>query len=273
MSLPILTHRPPPEPADLVRFYHRTELHWAQQLGDETQLDVGTAFANPRLAHEFDANQVLDASLPDGLPPVEAVEIVRRHFAERGARCLAWVMNPSAPPDRTTPLAEHLLALGYALRGCDIMYLAGSPASPIEEVAGLTIIPARASFRHARQLAEMLAREWTAPDLPESLMLHLEDPHTDSLIALRDSEPVALVAVLTVGEIGCIEHLYVAAPHRGHGLGRTMMSRALEICARSLFKHVFLGVDDDNVAARTLYERSGFRKIGRLQAYIAPQLG
>src|SRR5438128_1229025 len=47
MPLPILTHRPPPEPADLIRFYHRAQLHWAQQLGDDVQLDVGSTFANP----------------------------------------------------------------------------------------------------------------------------------------------------------------------------------------------------------------------------------
>src|SRR5262249_33615712 len=153
--------------------------------------------------------------------------------------CWKWVLNPALPAERTTPLADHLLALAFERQDLDIMYLAGQPQSPIHEVGGLTIIPARASFRHARQLLE----EWTAaysPLMPDLLMLNLEDPQTDALLALKDGTPAAFVAILPVGEIGCIEDVFVSETFRGQGIGRTMMSRALEICARSLFKHVFL---------------------------------
>jgi ribosomal protein S18 acetylase RimI-like enzyme len=149
------------------------------------------------------------------------------------------------------------------------MYLAGRPAA-IEEVSGLTVIPARASFRHARQLLV----EWTShfhPQLPELLMLNLEDPQTDALIALKDGTPVAFVAVLPVGEIGCIEDIFVSAPFRGQGIGRTMMSRALEICARSLFKHVFLSCESTNAPAISLYHKVGFERIGAYTTYRAPQ--
>ena len=54
------------------------------------------------------------------------------------------------------------------------------------------------------------------------------------------------------------------------GVGRTMMSRALEICARSLFKHVMLSVRPDERAAIDLYGRFGFRRIGQMIAYRPP---
>ena len=101
-------------------------------------------------------------------------------------------------------------------------------------------------------------------------MLHLDDPHWDALLALRDGQPVAHIGVLAVGEIGRIQGVYVAKSHRGRGLGSLMMSRVLEICARSLFKHVMLSVSPSNAAAIELYRRFGFQKIGQITSYLLP---
>jgi ribosomal protein S18 acetylase RimI-like enzyme len=131
----------------------------------------------------------------------------------------------------------------------------------------LKIIPSRASFRHARQLAEEGAEVWHEPSLADAAMMHLDDPHWDSLIALRDGEAVAHIAVLAVGEIGRIDDVYVAKGFRRLGIGRTMMSRALEICARSLFKHVMLMVNPTNESAIKLYQSVGFKKVGEVTAY------
>ena len=65
--------------------------------------------------------------------------------------------------------------------------------------------------------------------------------------------------------------LYVAKDHRRQGIGRTMMGRALEICARSLFKHVMLSVPPDNEPAQALYAALGFRKIGEIVSYRAAE--
>src|SRR5438067_1819420 len=88
-------------------------------------------------------------------------------------------------------------------------------------------------------------RHWTE-HLVEAAMAHLDDPHYDALLALKDGQAVAKVGVLAVGEIGRIEPMFVAESSRRQGIGRAMMLRALEICARSLFKHVFLSCMPDN---------------------------
>jgi ribosomal protein S18 acetylase RimI-like enzyme len=49
-----------------------------------------------------------------------------------------------------------------------------------------------------------------------------------------------------------------------------MMSRALEICARSLFKHVFLSCRGDNSPAIALYSQLGFQKIADHVSFAAP---
>jgi len=273
MPLPILsTHQPPPGRSDLVRFYHRTELHWSRQLAaEETPLDFGVVLFNPDLPDVADANMIFDAALSEEVSSADrAIAEAEAFFQSRGRRCRMWVLNPSAPQEQTQPLAEKLVDSGYEKRGYDIMHLASPPPGKIEEVGGLTIIPARASFRHARELSTVAAREWGRAQLGDAQVLHLEDPQTDALIAIKGGKAAALVSVLSVGDLGCIENLYVVENFRGQGIGRTMMSRAMEICMRSLFKHTFIGVNADNAAAVALYTRFGFQKVGDFVYYQMP---
>jgi GNAT superfamily N-acetyltransferase len=271
MPLPILTHHPKPTNDDLVRFYHRCELHWVRQAAEETSLECGSAFTNSDLPNVYDANLMQDAFVAEGKTPADAVAEVEAHFSARGVRCHKWTINPSVPAERTAPLIEHLLSLGYTRSTYDLMYLAAQPAGPIREAGGLQIIPARASFRHARVLQEESAAQWKEPQVVEAAMLHLEDPQTDALLALKDGVAAGFVSVLAVGELGYIADVYVAEKFRRQGVGRTLMSRALEICARSLFKHVFLGVDSGNNPAVDLYKKFGFRRIAPYSLYRAPQ--
>ncbi|MEO6437362.1 MAG: hypothetical protein ABIP55_16585, partial [Tepidisphaeraceae bacterium] len=150
MSLPILSSHPIAGLADLIRFYYRTELHWARQLAEEeVALEVGTALFNPAMTEVSDANMLFDAALPEGARPADAVAEADQFFASRGGKCRMWVMNPSAPADRVKPLVAHLSERGYQKGGYDIFHLTSQPQGPIKEIGGLTIIPARASFRHA----------------------------------------------------------------------------------------------------------------------------
>ena len=267
MPLPILQAHTDPTPQNLVRLFHRTELHWVRHVGEETQLDAGVAIANPELPRVWDANTMIDAAVPPGTPLQEAVEEVEQHFARAGTRCRQWVMNPAAPAGQVQPLAEHLTSHGWAAVPYDIMRLEAQARPARPEAEGLTIIPARASFRHARALAEEAAAECGEPQLADASMLHLDDPHWDVSIALSDGKAVARAGVLAVGELGRVEHVYVAAAHRRRGIGRTMVARVLEVCARSLFRHVMLCVLPDDAAAIHLYQQLGFRTIGQIVFY------
>jgi ribosomal protein S18 acetylase RimI-like enzyme len=268
VPLPILKIVHSPDAATLVRYMHQTEANWGSHFSEAQTLEVGMAWVNPALGEVNQANRVLDAALPAGVSPAAAVEEVRGHFAQRGARCRQWIMNPSAPIDRTAPLVEHLLGSGHRASHSDIMHLSRLPSLPDGAAAGLQVIPARASFRHTRQLLEGL---W--PDAPQAIeaeMAHLDDSHYDALLALRGGEAIAMAGVLAMGEVGRIDQVYVAEPHRRQKVASLMMSRVLEICARSLFKHILLAVMPENRPAVALYEKFGFRKIGQTVAYLAP---
>ena len=270
MPLPILHNYVDASPENLVRLYHRAVLHFVRHLGEEAALDAGTAFTNPQLAEVDDANCLLDATVPQGSSVADVMREVEAHFGAAGVACRAIVPNPSAPPERTDPLVDHLLASGWHRCAADILHYAGAPTSaPSAPPADPrpTVIPARASFRHARSLAEEAAAEADQPQLADALLAHLDDAHWDALLALRDGRAVASVGVLAVGELGAIDELYVSPAARRQGLGSVMLGRAMEICARSLFRHVMLSVAPGNIAAAAFYARRGFRPVGHVVSY------
>jgi ribosomal protein S18 acetylase RimI-like enzyme len=272
MPLPILHTTSEPSTEDLLRFFQRTSQHWTEQIAEGEQLDVGVAYANPALERVWDANHLRDAALPPEISPADAVRQVEESYASRGARCTYWVMSASAPANQTSPLIEHLMSLGYRRFSTDVLHMHRLSFIPARESPGLMIIPARASFRHARQIAEEEEARWggAGGQLVEAKLQRLDDPHWDALIALQGNRAVAAAGVLAVGDLGRIEDVFVSESVRRQGIGRTMMGRVLEICARSLFKHIFLEVKNDNPPAQALYASCGFRKIGENVAYFAP---
>jgi ribosomal protein S18 acetylase RimI-like enzyme len=184
-------------------------------------------------------------------------------------------LNASARPSQVEPVIEQLQSAGCIKRSQDVLHLQQSPSLAASETfANLKIIPARASFRHVRELFDVWSNEKyggeEARQLTEGGLMHLDDPHYDSLLALENGVAVAHVGVLAVGETGRIEDVYVAPTHRRRGIGRIMLLRALEICARSLFKHVMLSCEPQNEPAQSLYRSLGFDKIGEIAWYAAP---
>jgi ribosomal protein S18 acetylase RimI-like enzyme len=268
-SLPILQVRREVTDSDLLRLFHRANSTWVEAVAEGTLLDCGTAYANAELASVWDANNVRDAALPEGTGPAAAVDEVAAHYAARGSRCAYWVMNPSAPDAQTRGLAEYLLANGHHVVGDDILYLRKVPARVATAAAGLMIIPARASYKHARQLAAEGLEGPGADQRIEGRIQHLDDPHYDALLAIQGDRAIAHIGVLAVGEIGLIQGVYVSPDFRRRGIGRTLMGRAVEICARSFFMHVILSTEPGNVAAQGLYAELGFAKIGELTRYCA----
>jgi ribosomal protein S18 acetylase RimI-like enzyme len=121
-----------------------------------------------------------------------------------------------------------------------------------------------------QKLADELAAEARESQLAEAAMLHLDDPHWDALLALIGQEPAGTIGVLAVGDIGRIEQLFVSPRFRRRGIGRTLLSRAMEICARSLFKHVMLAVKPEEPVIRAVLKRLNLRTIGQITAYRRP---
>jgi ribosomal protein S18 acetylase RimI-like enzyme len=94
--------------------------------------------------------------------------------------------------------------------------------------------------------------------------------HGILLVAWRDKEPVGFVYLwLTRAEerelrrelpgVPLLNRLHVTAAHRGVGIGTSLMREAERILAERGYRRVALGVGVDNLRARRLYERLGYR--------------
>lgn len=270
MDLPILKTSAVASADSLVRYFHQTESQWTQHVSENTLLDFGVAHVNSKLPRVYYANRLMDVSLPAGLAPADAYAFTQSHFAAIGSACWQWMMNPSSPAAQTAPMAEYLLGRGYLARSHDIMHLPRVNSLSASNDPSLKIIPARASFKHSEAIHLEASRRWNEPQLAEAAMLHLDDPHYDAQLALKHGRPVAFAGVLAAGEIGRIDEVYVSESDRRRGLGAAILSRVLESCARSLFKHVLLCVAPDNSAAISLYSKFGFRKVGQMSTYQKP---
>src|ERR1700712_942131 len=128
MPLPVLNNRGGgTTPADLLRLFARTQLHWSRHLGEETQLDFGVAIANPAFPGVVHANHVVNVALPEGITAVEAKAAADAHFGALGVRCLGWFIDPSAAPARTQPIVDLLRENEFHHGRHDVMYLQGVP--------------------------------------------------------------------------------------------------------------------------------------------------
>jgi ribosomal protein S18 acetylase RimI-like enzyme len=271
MSLPILKTSTAATPETLLRHFHRFQAKWSEHFSARTPLDFGTAWSSSEFNRVYIANRMLEVALPPQISPQQAFDQANEHFASQGSTCWKWTMNVSSPPEQTEPMEKFLLEKNYRRETSDLMSLTrvSLPAASAG-AENLRIIPARSSFRHARAIYDEQTAHWNTPQLAEAKMLHLDDPHYDALIALKDGLAIAHVGVFSMGEVGFIEDFYVSPTFRRHGIGTIMMCRAMEICARSLFKHVLLRVLLDNDIAIALYKKFGFAKIGEFIEFQNP---
>lgn len=94
----------------------------------------------------------------------------------------------------------------------------------------------------------------------------------DDWVAYFDErgEPIAVLLLARVAQGNGMELVYlgVAKPHRGQGIGNTLMRYAVSESARVNGTRLFLAVDDRNDPAVSLYTRMGFRASTRKIAYV-----
>ncbi len=94
----------------------------------------------------------------------------------------------------------------------------------------------------------------------------LQAGDTAILLGAFDSEAVAVAvlrfrpALWSRAKECYLAELYVAPPHRGAGLGKTLLQSAIDLARGEGADYMDLGTSEDDVAARKLYEGFGFSR-------------
>ena len=118
----------------------------------------------------------------------------------------------------------------------------------------------------SRDLADYCARIYS----PEKVQTEFTDENSTYLIAECDARAGGFAKLRENNKVECLgeanaielQRIYVLAQLKGHGLGRALLSKCVEIGRDRGFQQLFLGVWDKNVAAQEFYERIGMKRVG-----------
>ena len=128
----------------------------------------------------------------------------------------------------------------------------------------------KADAVHAAVLATLHAESIAPPWSADTFATLLGQPGVAGWIALEQEEPVGLMLARVAADEAEILTLAVLPRARRQGIARDLMAQLVTWAATVKAARLFLEVAEDNVAARGLYERSGFALVGRRNDYYAP---
>jgi ribosomal protein S18 acetylase RimI-like enzyme len=244
----------------------RSDQVYFEQTARRETLGCGYAYTQPAFPRLASCNFVGELVLESSAEQVCAE--VERYFTAAGLTCLRWIPAAGQPVE---PLAAAL-----ERRGC-LRIEALACALSEETAAGpdsrLRILPARAMRRaYTRVVA---ARSELHPELSEELIAvqleRLNDPQYDAFVGLTEEQPVGMVTVFQVGQIGRICDLFVLPQARGRGYALALLRYAVATARRWSLRPICAQVEATNTAGRSLLRKAGFQEGGTLVSYCHPQ--
>ncbi len=230
------------------RLYRRALGQWSSHVSDEMGFGTAGAYANAKLAQVSEANCVV------GEVPAERAADLEGYFRQANTRPLAWHLAGAAAPKDMTACDVTLMTLQAAPR---------LGAGPTE----LSIIPARASFAHVKEIAAAMSPGVKPDQAGEAAMCHLDDAHVDAALGLSDGRAAAYATVQSNGDVGFVMDFFVLPEFRGWGYGRAVASWIFDVCARSTFRQVYCAVATGEAA--TFAQRMGFVPAAKTLMYRA----
>ena len=117
-------------------------------------------------------------------------------------------------------------------------------------------------------VAAIEARVFSTPWEASTFQSLLERPSAE-LRVLDDAEAgvVGYAVVWCILDQGEVANIALAPGHRGRGLGARLLDAMLGVARKRGVKSMYLEVRVSNDAARALYERFGFHRVGTRQDY------
>ncbi|HMQ15356.1 MAG TPA: GNAT family N-acetyltransferase [Phycisphaerae bacterium] len=214
----------------------------------------------PDLAECNFVGEVVLADTPD------PVALVNAHFAERGLRCHRWEPAAIQPP---APVEALVSPLGFERRETAALGLSREPAPaqcPVRILGGramrraYTAVVAQRSAAGGR-LSDQLARHQ---------LERLNEPQYDAFVAISGDDPVGMVSLLQVGEIGRICDLYVLPDRRGRGVAAALLAHVISTARRWSLRTLCARVAVENDAALRVFSRAGLEEHGRIVSFSRP---
>lgn len=252
-----------PQLADAGAVLRRAHQAWFGQITEQTPLDCGVALTCPAHPTVPDGNQIREVVLGASQTAESAVDEVETFYAEKGLTCFAWTPVAEQPIE---PLAELLTSRGFVRKTTRALLLTRWP--DLQADPSVRILPARA-MRDAFRTVYAQAVADTGPEgvsCVEAMMDRIDDPHLDMAVALVDGEPVGMMDLFQVGDIGFIKTAFIVEPHRRRGVATTLLAHAIEFARRLALPRIGTQAEDD--ATLAFFRAAGFAVGAEIDSFI-----
>lgn len=229
----------------------------------------GAIVTEPRFPAIWDFNYArVDEPAPD-LTLRDVADALLPALAEVGTDVFHVV---SFHPEETTDLLVELSTRGHTLSWDVVMDLTDEP----------DIDPARVRVEALEvgdelwsRVEDSLALFGNTPIVSGQLRRIEEETFSEDhkrWLGVRDDDGmiVALAALVLLEDVGYLDNVATFPEVRGRGLASAIVSRAIDMAGRLGAEHVSLFADPDALPVVRMYERLGFRQVGRLASTKGP---
>ncbi len=265
MELPIAQESYQPSREALVRAVKRARIILARTAAEENTLDRATLLVNAGRPSIAAINLAAELHLGEDGDPERLLDEIDAHFQALGGRCLRLESSDLGFPATLEAAAR---ARGYAPRE-SILFLLQGYTSAERSPAPIQIIPARAAYGQLSELFRAGALEEpggvdavTAEHWARTRIDFLDEARLDVFLGRLNSRAGGFISLLSLGQIGLIEHVFTLPELRGQGVATRLIDHVIEICERAQFEQVIVTIDAHS-AARPLFVRVGFQEVAR----------
>ena len=235
------------------------------RMGDVGPTWWGAVVTTPAFPAVWDANYArIDAAAPD-LRVRDVADVLLPALDAVGTDVFHVV---AFDPEGTTELLAELSTLGHTLTWDAVMDHVGEPEIDPDTTDVEELEPGLALFDRVHASMQLFGID---PPIATQLR-KLEEASSSAIgkrwFGLRDSDgSVASLAALVVLEgIGYLDNVVTFPKARGRGYASAVTARAIAEARTSGAEHIWLLAEPANASVLRLYERLGFREVGRLAA-------
>jgi GNAT superfamily N-acetyltransferase len=241
------------------------ERRFTQRLSTRTEpFPHGVAYLDEEFPERYVSNFLwVDRGL-DRVGPEELFEASDRILGGAGFEHRAVLIPSDAHGERLAPAFERR---GYRTeRNVTMLHRRRPDREPAMAVEELTFAEARPV------ILETYRRE---PDLPADTAARFADQHgkyerelgTRFFAGRVDGELAGVCELWIDGTDALVEHVDTLEEHRGHGVARSVVTRAIHEARVAGAEAVFIVADEDDWP-KVLYERLGFDRLGLSWMFI-----
>jgi ribosomal protein S18 acetylase RimI-like enzyme len=253
-------------PEHVLRFWRAMDAHF----GSVTPTPWGAIVSDGRFPAIWDANYARVDVASDTVALDDVATALTPALRTTGTETFHVV---SFAPRTTGGVLAELTALGHRLAWDLVMELGAEPAEPRRHAVEVVEVPPSPELWRAVE-SSMASFGIDDPDTVRQLRRIEEDvltPPSKRWFGVEEAgDLVALGALMLLEGVGYVDNVATEPRARGRGYASAITARIVREALAGGGEHVVLFADPDAAEVVRMYERLGFREVGRIASTKGP---